>query len=217
MKIDYLDELNNGLNEVKKSRLNYSELYNKISDNVKKFHHESDGEQMSSDARVYKKHPGNGHGASAVSLVCPYKMPKARIAEGIISKSKEDFKENRMVRRYSRDNRRYLSNNQVERKFKVFTSAENVFKRNKRKIAIFFMSSALVAVFTVPSFIQHASYTESTQITQTIDLPNEIYGEYDLAVQKNGEVYFQNASGKHINTYKDYNAGDTYMSYVKQL
>ncbi len=67
------------------------------------------------------------------------------------------------------------------------------------------------------SMSQYDAFKEATALAETVDLPDEVYGEYNLQISNNGEAFFCNQDGKTFKEYNGVNADDLAGSYSNSV
>ena len=85
--------------------------------------------------------------------------------------------------------------------------------KKARNLKIFKVITAIVIAGTLAgtvsvSAMQHENFKEATDTNQTIDLPNEVYNDYDLTIQNNGQAFFYDSNGNRISNYNGQSAQD---------
>lgn len=100
------------------------------------------------------------------------------------------------------------------------------FKKTKdRKLLKMVIAGCLAGVVlatgvnAVLANMQNQSFEEANTIEQTVDLPNDVYGNYDLEVQNNGDAYFVDENGNRVSEYNGMTAeeaADTYAGLENQ-
>ena len=92
----------------------------------------------------------------------------------------------------------------------------------KHKVAILKTVVAAALAFSAVAGVakyataQTESFNNATQIARTVDLPNEVFSDYDLNVRNNGTATFVNSSGTEIGKYNGMDANDIVQSYVQK-
>ncbi len=92
----------------------------------------------------------------------------------------------------------------------------------KHKVAILKTVVAAALAFSAAAGVAKCataktnSFNYATQTASEIDLPNEIFNDYDLNIKNNGSATFVNSSGTEIGKYNGMDANDIAQSYTQK-
>ncbi len=195
----------------------------KISDMRARNHGESQAEQMERDRRVYANNPAPyTFGATTVNPATAPRMDSFN-PQGYGNQPFDQTRGESYVARFNRHQAEKSLVNRIKNfasNFKSFDKAKECWGRNSKNIVIAgCLAGMVVAGGSYVAFINNANaqgYEEATAIEQTVDLPNEVYGNYDLEIQNNGDAFFVNSNGDRIQEYNGIEASEVAQSYDEQ-
>lgn len=193
----------------------------KISDMRARNHGESKTEQTDRDRRVYTNHPApDTFGATTVGLA---NLSRERdfnydgYVGGTFGQTHGESYTDRL-KRHQAEKSLASRVKSLATNFKSFDKAKKFWGRNPKNIVVAgCLAGLVVAGGSYVAFVNNANaqgFEEATAIEQTVDLPREIFGKYDLEIQHNGEAFFVDPDGNRVKGYNGIDA-DTVASKYK--
>ncbi|MBQ9011574.1 MAG: hypothetical protein IJ093_02885 [Bacilli bacterium] len=214
MKNQILNELRDIFLEVKGNSIDTLSLYENWSEVVGALRHESPEEKMDADRIVYGTCNGKNYGATTVELALCEIKHGSKLLDDFTCKSREKIKKDLELRRYSRNKNGVIDRYKRVRKFKVFKNTSDFFKNHKNPIIVGTMAAILVSGVFGLSMVDSNNFKDATKIYESYDLPNEIFGDYDLVRQNNGIYLLKNSEDMLVYSYNGITA-DEAVTYAK--
>ncbi len=192
-------ETRDDLNKTKQNMPTFDgdKAFKGVSDFIQKNHGESDEVRRDRDRKAYANNPAKStYGATTPSLA----------GNGVRSTFDPNNYGSRLTHPQGEERHIDLVTQPMPKgNIRFFAKAKEFLGTTKGKLVACGMTVAILAGSAYVTFVnvtQHANFENATAIAQTIDLPNEVYGNVDMEVQANGEAYFTDSDG---NKFKAYN------------